>query len=128
MVHLAKTPRNLPIPQASQIRQRKTPLANKLLGTINRRRCQQSQKIHQRPDAQNRKESSMITQSTTLKCNGIARCPLCKTVQYIQTEINDTHIIRTCHNCEKSWETPHEPEYLELQKEIKQHRKNRRMK
>lgn len=45
----------------------------------------------------------MLTQSKTLECNGLAKCPICKTVQYVQTEMDDMATIRTCHKCEQSW-------------------------
>ena len=48
-------------------------------------------------------QDEMLTQSATLKCNGLAECPVCESVQYVQTEMDDTATIRTCHECEKSW-------------------------
>lgn len=49
----------------------------------------------------------MIIQNKNLRCNGVAKCPNCEKVYYIQTDIDDTAKIRTCHNCEQSWRCGH---------------------
>ena len=59
-----------------------------------------------------------LFQNPKLKCNGLAKCLVCESVQYIQSEMDDMATIRTCHKCEQSWRSGHGRLSLEYAVEI----------